>query len=55
MNKVAWVAMMLPLSFGAYAETGGSEAGKTPPPPPKEGLGYKGPERHAEKPGGLIK
>ncbi|MBK0122508.1 NirD/YgiW/YdeI family stress tolerance protein [Pantoea sp. S61] len=55
MNKIAWVAMMLPLSFGAYAETGGFEAGKTPPPQHKEDAGYKGSEDTAETPVKLIK
>ena len=39
MNKVAWIAVMLPLSVGAYAETGGYEASKTPPPQNKEDAG----------------
>ena len=55
MNKIAWVAMMLPLSFGAYAETGGFEAGKTPPPQHKEAAGYKGSEDTAETTVKLIK
>ncbi|MGK3122836.1 YgiW/YdeI family stress tolerance OB fold protein [Candidatus Pantoea formicae] len=55
MNKVAWVAMLLPLSFAAYAETGGFEAGKTPPPQQKEDAGYKGSEDTAETPVKLIK
>jgi uncharacterized protein (TIGR00156 family) len=55
MNKIAWVAMMLPLSFGAYAETGGFEAGKMPPPQQKEDAGYKGSEDTAETPVKLIK
>jgi uncharacterized protein (TIGR00156 family) len=55
MNKVAWIAVMLPLSFGACAETGGFEAGKTPPPQSKEDAGYKGSEDTAETPITLIK
>ena len=55
MNKVAWVAMLLPLSFGTYADTGGFEAGKTPPPQHKEDAGYKGSEDTAETPVKLIK
>ncbi|MDF7651917.1 NirD/YgiW/YdeI family stress tolerance protein [Pantoea sp. Acro-805] len=55
MNKIAWAAMMLPLSFGAYAETGGFEAGKIPPTQHKEDAGYKGSEDTAETPVKLIK
>jgi uncharacterized protein (TIGR00156 family) len=55
MNKVAWIAVMLPLSVGAYAETGGYEAGKTPPPQNKEDAGYKGSEDTGETPVTLIK
>jgi uncharacterized protein (TIGR00156 family) len=44
MNKTTWAAVMLCLSFGAYAEKGGFEAGETPPPQHKEDAGYKGSE-----------
>lgn len=48
MSRVAWIAMILPLSFGAYAETGGFEAGKNPPSQQREDAGYKGTEDTAE-------
>lgn len=55
MNKATWFAVMLMLSSGAYAEQGGFEQGKTPPPQQKEDAGYKGSEDTAETPVSLIK
>jgi uncharacterized protein (TIGR00156 family) len=55
MKKIAWVAVLLPLSLGVYAETGGYETGKTPPSQQKEDAGYKGSEDTAETPVKLIK
>ncbi len=55
MKKIAWVAVLLPLSLGVNAETGGYEAGKTPPSQQKEDAGYKGSEDTAETPVKLIK
>ena len=55
MKKVAWIAVLLPLSLGAYAETGGFEPGKTPPPQSNEDAGDKGSEDTGETPVTLIK
>ena len=55
MNKATWFAVMLMLSSGAYAEQGGFEQGKNPPPQQKEDAGYKGSEDTAETPVSLIK
>lgn len=55
MNKVSWFAVTLMLSFGVYAEQGGFEQGKIPPPQQKEDAGYKGSEDTAETPVTLIK
>lgn len=55
MNKFLLVAFMLSLGFASYAEQGGFEAGKTPPPQQKEDAGYKGSEDTGETPVTLIK
>lgn len=55
MKKLAWAAVMLPLSFGAFAEKGGFESGETPPPQHKEDAGYKGSEDTGQTPVTLIK
>lgn len=55
MKKVAWVAVLLPLSLAVYAEKGGYDAGKIPPSQQKEDAGYKGSEDTAETPVKLIK
>ncbi len=55
MKNVAWAAVLLPLSFGINAETGGYEAGKTAPPQQNQDAGYKGTEDTHETPVTLIK
>jgi len=55
MNKIIGLALLLPLSFGALAETGGFEGGKKPPAQQNEDAGYKGTEDTGETPVTLIK
>ena len=55
MNKIIGLAILLPLSFAALAETGGFESGKAPPAQQNEDAGYKGTEDTAETPVTLIK